>query len=408
MNNFSPTRILSTGLFVLLPFLTACSTETDIKSPDTSSGTSMSVSSIAETGVGPYVAVSFPTNEIHRRETWDNPRFTITGTASGIDVITVGSSCDGLTHKLQKFTPGDTEWSYTVDATYGNLCASNNTYLITGFQKNAAEETKVDETIVEISSMAGVKSAKDLPVMKRILELAKSGLASPVADTTITTVSYDLGKDTASQKTCADLLAAKRVPSPYYFLPVTPIAPGLSLGIRTGLPDDMFSPTFGGDYGKDGMVQNFAKRADEEKANAGIAFLYEDHDGRPRQIRTIPGLARISCEFGGTVKAHAVRADRIFLETQDGWSAIPDVLLYDGKTMRPAQELVRQALGMKEYDMPSAGLILKIGTTHFSLRESMYCCDVPTRIIGGKFVEYIFDLETLELVGTIVRDPQMR
>jgi hypothetical protein len=256
---------------------------------------------------------------------------------------------------------------------------------------------KSEELVVQ--SDVGLAEMSQLAVMRRIDTYRKGVEKSVVTDKSLLHV---LPADSEKRDFCGEL--SKNPSRPYFFTPVTSIGNGLAAAVRTIEPDDIrsFVSPWENDVSSADMKEVAAK-----KGTYVLAF-YEEKRGRYAQRKDIPVVIGFDCDWVSNFSVAAPLPDRIIVDSAVGHESGPVVYIWDGKRWQEQYQFLDQFVPTLKKRTFWTPLALRLNGSRFSLQEIPYCCDGVSPKYPNKWSEFIFDLQTLQLIDVVLHDDVRR
>lgn len=330
------------------------------------------------------IVVTYPKDD-EVQELEGQTAFTIRGTASPlVSSIKVHSTCDDDAYTLKSFAEGDTEWQYNVDVQFGNLCSPQNTYRIQAFDSSGYP---MQEVVVRLESAVGIRGPEQLELMQFIKDHA-TGEVGSVKE--FIQSRRNLGWQTAQyQEAFCGQNGEPAQTLPYTFAQKQTLPSGLSYMVRTGIDGD-----------ERGIFDHWYGNIDDMeyvRTNMKDTPLVVFGEGGP------PPIAGWSCPFLGGFTVQEIRPDRIFVRVGGGFEIGPISYMWDGQTWQMNYDFLEKFIDDKDrkYWTP---LELTVGERYFSLSEVPYCCDRVDTKYPGKWAEFVFAMDTLQLVDIVLHD----
>jgi len=334
----------------------------------------------------PAITFTFPLNQGDLDSLANKLRFTISGTArKDVARIDVQTCKGGDAYRLAKFKPGDTTWTYNIDAQLGNLCSGWNTYTVTAFaDDNATQKLGQAETAFE--SRARVLQLEALQTGQTGSLDKQKAVQSVVFEDSQAFDEYcaNFGDFDAQLDTYPELNP------PALLTPMTPIGDGLWARVRSGTKADA------------SIAQGAFVSSRKHTVNSPTLVFYEKDGERYKPRPDIGIVSSWGCPFTHPISVTYVRPDRIFVETGTGFETSQHTYIFDGKNWTLVYDFLKAKVPfIKDYAVP---LDIRVTPTHFTLKETHYCCDDVQTLHPDKWTEYAFDMDTFELVDVAFHD----
>ncbi len=129
-------------------------------------------------------------------------------TGSGITAVEIWSSCDDDTYRIKKFKPGDSNFTYRISPSLGNVCRGQNDFIVKTY--GGSGTTRVWEYKQTLFSAVGVRSRSEFQLL-RFLDAHTLSSTQSIEDQAVMPINVPMPADFESMCMKKDVDALRSV-----------------------------------------------------------------------------------------------------------------------------------------------------------------------------------------------------